>query len=184
MLLNFMKIGDSFDFEQVLLDLTHSLNQTVSRSLGGVSPSELVNNNYNAIDKMRRATKPELYWSGDQRAAFFKGVEQRIIASPGDYVRVTTMAEMFEKLTQRKYSNKQLYVVDQVRYPTPSMRTMYSMYRLMDTEHHVIEGLFLTSEIIPLKDHLSPKNPNFRYTVTKWQKSTTPGMYWVTYDGK
>lgn len=179
-----MRIGDEIDFPKVLLELTNSLNQTSTRALGGVSPDELVKNNYDAIDKMRRSTRPSLYWNQNQRVAFFKRVERRIVASPGDYVRITTRAKRFEKLAQRKFSNKELFTVDHVRFPTPSMGTVYSMYRLRDSNQEVLSGMFLTSQIIRVLDRFSPKNPSYRFTVSEWQKSTTPGMYWVSYEGK
>lgn len=183
MYLDALQIGHPFDLKVVLHDMTTVLNETASRSIGGVSPMELVKNNQVAVSKMRRATKPYLYWNDTDRAAFFRLVNRHIIAEPGQFVRVTSARTTFEKMSQRKHSKRELFQVHRVRFPIPENGTVYSMYQLKDSNQNIISGFFRTSEIIPLSIKLSPKKPSFRFHILKWKKAKQPGMIWVQYAG-
>lgn len=183
MYMDSLQVGDPFDLSRVLADMTNVLNNTSSRSIGGVSPNELVQNNHVAIDTMRRAVKPHLYWTAQDRELFFKKVESHIIADPGQYVRITSASSTFEKLSQRKYSNREMFQVRRVRFPIPADGTLYSMYLLEDSNHETIAGFFRTSEIIPVPNKLSPHNPAFRYHIIDWKREQQAGMVSVQYAG-
>jgi hypothetical protein len=186
-----------FDFPTVLSDMTDGLNNTSSRVIGGVTPKELIDDTPGAVEQMRRKTKPHLFWSATDRKAFFRKVNQHIIADVGQYVRITTAGSTFEKMSQRKHSKLELFTVTRVRFPIPEDGTHYSMYQLEDSDKEPIAGLFRTSEIIPVPSRLSPSNPSFRYHIIQWKnepKSSGGGsgsgrgignrMVWVQYAGQ
>jgi hypothetical protein len=183
MYMDSLQVGAAFDLPQVLSEMTATLNRTSSTSIGGVSPSELVAHDQAAVAKMRRATKPHLYWSSADRATFFRLVDRHIIAEPGQYVRVTAASSTFGKLLQRKYSKRELFQVSRVRFPIPASGTVYSMYLLEDSRHDVIAGLFKTSEIIPVANKYSPLNPAFRYHITALRAAPQRGMVMAQYAG-